>query len=363
MRKIFVHAGFHKTATTSFQEFCRTNREELRRGGLHYARFDFRQIIDRPNHSYVFRSAYHAAVDGDHTLRANLVRELDRQLDVCGRLLVSGEIICLLREPAKRLLLHDLRSLADEICFVLLVRHPKAYFQGVLQEYLKTNFNAFSLPEHALATIVDQEWASLYTKRLEFLRTSLGDQELIVRRYEDAARTSGGVIGYLMEDCLGLRLSPALYTGSPRTNVALSHETLLLNGALKSLRNDSNRATIDKLIVRITFGAPLNGCKQGFAAAVAHRLSAIETQLSWLRTNFDIEYDLNEVSFYQLDARRLWSREYLSSLLDFAQRNLSEDDQLLLCSALDFIGAKQQWGGCLHAESLAGASHRLRSGK
>ena len=359
MRKIFVHAGFHKTGTTSFQEFCRRNREELRRGGLHYARFDFQQVLDRPNHSYVFRSAYHAAVDGDNTLRASLVRELERQLDFCGRLLVSGEVICVLREPAKMLLLQDLRSLADEICFILLVRHPKSYFQGALQEHLKTWGNAFGLPEDRLATVIEHEWSSLYTKRLALFRAQLTDDELIVRRYEDAvrARAPNGVIGYLAEDCLGLRLPPTVYASHPRTNVALSHETVLINGALKSLRDDANRATIDRLVGRIN-GAPSNGCRQAFAAALAHRLPPIDTELSWLKANFGIEYDLDEVSFDQLDETRLWSREYVDALLSFAREQLDKDDQLLLCSALDFIAAKQQ-AGSRQTEILAAASRRL----
>lgn len=359
MRKIFVHAGFHKTGTTSLQEFCVRNRAELRRHGLHYARFDFQQVLDRPNHSYVFRSAYHAAVDGDNTLRASLLRELQRQLDVCGRLLVSGEVICVLREPAKMLLLQDLRLLADEICFILLVRHPKSYFQGALQEHLKTWGNAFNLPENRLATVIDHEWGSLYTKRLALLRAQLTDDELIVRRYEDAvrARAPKGVIGYLLEDCLGLRLPPALYASSLRINAALSHETVLLNGALKSLRDDANRTTINRLMGKIN-GAPSTGCRQAFAAALAHRLPPIATELSWLKTNFGIDYDLDDVSFDQLDEARLWSREYLDSLLDFAREKLDKDDRLLLCSALDFIAAKQRVNA-RQTEILTVASRQL----
>jgi hypothetical protein len=357
MRKIFVHAGFHKTGTTSFQEFCRRNREALRRGGIRYARFDFQQVLDRPNHSYVFRSAYHAAVDGDNTLRSSLVRELQRQLDVCDRLLVSGEVICVLREPARMLLLQDLRSLADEIRFVLLVRHPKSYFQGALQEHLKTWGNAFGLPEDRLATVIDHEWGSLYTKRLALFRAQLTDDELIVRRYEDAVRAPNGVIGYLLEDCLGLHLPPALYDSAVRINAALAHETVLLNGALKSLRDEANGATIDRLAGKIN-GAPGNGCRQAFAAALANRLPPIAKELSWLKANFGIEYDLDDVSFDQLDETRLWSHEYVDALLSFAREKLGTGEQALLCDALDFIAAKQR-AGARQTETLVAASRRL----
>ncbi|HWS25418.1 MAG TPA: hypothetical protein VN259_02475 [Xanthomonadales bacterium] len=355
-----MHAGFHKTGTTSFQEFCRRNREALRSGGLHYARFDFQRVLDRPNHSYVFRSAYHAAVDGDNTLRASLVRELQRQLDVCDRLLVSGEVICVLREPARMLLLQDLRALADEIRFILLVRHPKSYFQGALQEHLKTWGNAFGLPEDRLATVIDHEWGSLYTKRLALFREHLAEDELIVRRYEDAVRAPNGVIGYLVEDCLGLHLPTALYASSLRINAALAHETVLLNGALKSLRDEANGATIDRLVGKIN-GAPGNGCRQAFAAALAHRLPPIATELSWLKANFGIEYDLDEVAFDQLDETRLWSREYVDALLAFARKKLARDDQRLLCSALDFIAANRP-ADARQSGVLTAASQELRRG-
>ena len=168
MPRICVHAGFHKTATTSFQAFCTQNRAALRRHGLHYARLDYQQVLDRPNHSFVFRSAYDAAAAGDNRLRQSLVRELGRQLQGCDSMLISGEVISVLSDPAKALLLQDLRLLADELRFFLLVRHPKSYFQSALQEHLRVwaGINVFSLPENMLAGLVDHGWGSLYTGRL-----------------------------------------------------------------------------------------------------------------------------------------------------------------------------------------------------
>ena len=36
MKKAFLHVGFHKTATTSFQVFCNENRAALRDQGISY---------------------------------------------------------------------------------------------------------------------------------------------------------------------------------------------------------------------------------------------------------------------------------------------------------------------------------------
>jgi len=366
MRKVIVHAGFHKTATTSFQEFCRQNRTALRRRGIGYARLDYGRTPDHPNHSYPIRLAYGAAEGGDNSHREALVRELGRQVEDCGRLLVSGEIIAVLAEPAKMLLLQDLRELADELCFVLLVRHPKTYFESMLNEHLKNwadaGANVFKMSRDTLTAIVDHDWGSLYTKRLEFFRARLTDEELIVRKYEDATRSPDGVIGFLLGDCLGLHLSPADYASSRHANVAPSHETLLLGCALKSLCMGAAPLTINttkRLIDRLARAAPRNGSRPAFAAALEPQLPSMGPQLSWLETNFGIHYDLDAAAFAQPDVARLWPAQFTESLLDFAQRQLDGTDQRLLAAAFDFVA---RWPGTLpeHAVALAAAAQRLQ---
>ena len=362
MRKIFVHAGFHKTGTTSLQEFCARNRPELRRQGLHYARLDFRPITDHPNHSYVLRAAYDAATAGDNGPREDLLRELGRQLDDCGRMLISGEIVCVLSEPARMLLLQDLRLLADELCFILLVRHPKSYFQSALQQHLKiwTGINLFSLSEDMLATVIDHEWGSLYTKRLAFFRERLLDDELVVSKYEDVSRAPGGVIAYVLENCLGLRLPPERYTSFRSANTSLSHETLLLACALKSLRTEANNARTNRLIDKFTSTAPRDGCRQAFAAALADRLPPIDRELAWLEANFGIRYVLDAVSFAQPDRAGRWSSTYLESLLKYASRRLDAPDRQQLAEALDFLSRRPETQPD-HPAALTAASQRLQS--
>jgi len=364
MPKIFVHAGFHKTATTSFQEFCIRHRAALRRQGLHYARVDFQGVQDRPNHSYAFRMAYNAAAAGDHRLRESLVRELRRQLESCDRMLISGEVISILPEPSKALLLRDLRGLAGELCFVLLVRHPRAYFQSVLQEHLKawTSANIFDLPDEALATLADHEWGSLYTKRLAFFRAHLKDEELLVRKYEDASRAPGGAVGFLVEGCLGLHFPATEYGSSRRANAAFPHEKLLLICALKSLRTrtGADDAAVKRLFGVVSQAAPRSACGQAFAATLAHRLPPIGPQLAWLEANFGIHYALDDVAFEQVDPAALWSPDYIEALLDFARRQLDAASRELLAAALDFL-ARRPESGPAHAPALVAASRRLRA--
>jgi hypothetical protein len=260
------------------------------------------------------------------------------------------------------LLLQDLRLLADELCFVLLVRHPKSYFQSALQQHLKmwTGINLYRLSEDMLATVIDHEWGSLYTKRLAFFRERLADDELIVRKYEDATRAPGGAIGYLLEDCLGLRLPFERYASFRPANTSLSHETLLLACALKSLRTAANNATTNRLIDKFTSTAPRDGCRQAFAAPLATRLPSIDSELAWLEANFGIRYDLDAVSFAQSDRAGRWSPAYFESLLAYAARRLEASERQQLAEALDFIGHRPETRPD-HADALTAASQRLLS--
>jgi hypothetical protein len=362
MPRICVHAGFHKTATTSFQAYCTQNRAALRRHGLHYARLDYQQVLDRPNHSFVFRSAYDAAAAGDNRLRQSLVRELGRQLQGCDSMLISGEVISVLSDPAKALLLQDLRLLADELRFFLLVRHPKSYFQSALQEHLRVwaGINVFSLPENMLAGLVDHEWGSLYTRRLAFFRAHLADHELIVRKYEDACAAPDGVIGYLLRDCLGLQHPPGLHMSPRSANASLAHESLLIICALKSLRTVANNTVTNRMIGMISQAALRGGCRQAFAATLAHCLPPISTELAWLEANFGLHYDPEAFAFEPPDPAKLWSAQFIDSLLGFAVRQPDLPERLQLAAALEFLSCRPETQPG-HAAALAAASRRLQS--
>ena len=347
MPTIFVHAGFHKTATTSFQDFCVRNREALRSQGLHYARLDFRGVEDRPNHSYVFRTAYDAAAAGDQRLRQHLLGELGRQLARSDSLLISGEVICVLRDAAKALLLQDLRRLATRLCFILLVRHPRAYFQGALQEHLKAwdGLDLYAPSDEALRTVIDHEWGSLYTKRLAFFREQLGGDELIVRRYEDAAGVPGGVVRLLVEECLGLRFPAGQYAATPRANTSLPHENLQLVCALKNLRTEANRSASNRVMEAVTRSAPRGPSRQFFAASLSHSLPPIERELAWLAHNFAIRYDPDDVAFERADPALLWSAEFVDALLGWARRQLDAQARALLADAMEFLGRREAAAG------------------
>ena len=52
MKTCYLHLGFHKTATTSFQLSCGNNREKLLEEGIYYPKFEYKERKgNRWNHS------------------------------------------------------------------------------------------------------------------------------------------------------------------------------------------------------------------------------------------------------------------------------------------------------------------------
>ena len=52
MKTCYLHLGFHKTATTSFQLSCGNNREKLLEEGIYYPKFEYQERKgNRWNHS------------------------------------------------------------------------------------------------------------------------------------------------------------------------------------------------------------------------------------------------------------------------------------------------------------------------
>ena len=52
MKTCFLHVGFHKTATTTFQQICGNNRDVLKKAGIFYQQFNYpTEKENRCNHS------------------------------------------------------------------------------------------------------------------------------------------------------------------------------------------------------------------------------------------------------------------------------------------------------------------------
>lgn len=81
--KLIIHCGLHKTATSSFQEFCAQNRALLRSFGIHYPTYE-----DKNQHSYLLWEAQRRSIK---VLGSYLEKVFHEAREDCHSVLLSGE--------------------------------------------------------------------------------------------------------------------------------------------------------------------------------------------------------------------------------------------------------------------------------
>lgn len=147
MRTLYLHVGMHKTGTTSIQLTLDTHREALQAAGYswfpnedpNHSRAVYGAFADRPHRYHANRrlgahtpQAAEAFADAS---RARLAAFLD---DAPGpNLVISGEDIAMLQEPAKRRLLEFLRPRVDRIIVIGMVRPPRGFIASAIQQRIR----------------------------------------------------------------------------------------------------------------------------------------------------------------------------------------------------------------------------------
>ena len=154
---IFLHLGLHKTASTSFQETCRTNQKELKKQGFIYPLFHCRQAnkTDISNHSIPIRSAFGnnptsywmnqiwGIKDVEQT-NNSYKQQLASALKSGDNLIISGEGISLLSAEELVNLTSFVKKFDYDIKAFGLVRSPLEFATSAYQEMIKVG-NHFPL--------------------------------------------------------------------------------------------------------------------------------------------------------------------------------------------------------------------------
>jgi len=146
MRELFLHVGMHKTGTTSIQQTLFDHRPLLQEAGFSY-------FGAEPNHSRPVFSAfteephlYHInRREGRHEpgpaaawaeeCRAALEAFLARAPG--PRLILSGEDIALLSDPATATMLAFLRRHVDRVTVIGFVRPPRSFMTSIFQQRVR----------------------------------------------------------------------------------------------------------------------------------------------------------------------------------------------------------------------------------
>lgn len=220
-KTLYLHLGFHKTGTTSFQHYCASNRDLLLEHGITYPKFSakpYRQDLpsEFENHSVPLfslltsrPSQYHFNITHkieDQTLiNQTYFNQLSRQLKTSKNFLVSGEDLATL-EPSEII---SLCKLAEEegyrIVPFALVRSPYALLNSAIQEQIK---NGIHWGLVGLGNIVPPSFNQADPlrndlTRIKNLREIFGDSMQFIP-YSSACNHPDGLIGYLLSEIIGI---------------------------------------------------------------------------------------------------------------------------------------------------------------
>ena len=147
MGQVIIHAGFHKTATTSIQKTFAKNRKQLEKLGFYYPLFYLDdRLID--NHSMPFSSLFMSNPEQYHMnarwkVDANEAnQQYEQQLNdilqkKLNKILISGEGISHLTESEISRMIEKIYSYGHSIRLIIFVRSPFSYLTSFMQQQIK----------------------------------------------------------------------------------------------------------------------------------------------------------------------------------------------------------------------------------
>ena len=169
--RIVLHAGLHKTGTTSIQETCFRHRDLLQQHGIVYPVFHYRErqvinhsdplaalVSSQPKAYGMFRRQ--RAEDDPSGLRKAFTEQLQALLESpqAQTLLLSAEMVADFTAEDLHTLHTTLQAHSEELQLVAYLRSPASSMAGILQQRAL----AGSSPEpHSLVDLVKQRYSRL----------------------------------------------------------------------------------------------------------------------------------------------------------------------------------------------------------
>tara|TARA_B100001939_G_scaffold127806_2_gene110707 strand:+ start:2031 stop:3050 length:1020 start_codon:yes stop_codon:yes gene_type:complete len=220
MKTCFLHLGLHKTASSSFQQTCASNRKLLGKQGLHYPLFVCE--YSRPkrlkinNHSVPLRCLYDQNPKNYHINKRwkinrldEAIRDYDAQLTKVLEsevsIIVSGEGLSLLSGKALSQLVERIQATGFEIRPLALVRSPLDYAHSIAQQLIRggqhlelVGCGPLLAPQTMKRlTIPDGQ------RELTTLRSVFGEDLQLVP-FRRACAHPNGPVGYLLAEFCGV---------------------------------------------------------------------------------------------------------------------------------------------------------------
>jgi len=329
IKKVYLHIGYNKTATTSIQASLGQSVTVLKDEGYLYPVFN--DILNQStSHLYHFSNYCKTnpekvvqnlqygsqAADFAQTNKEKFINSLSNQLAHFSgnKMIISAEDLIMLNIEE----IINLKSLLN--CFtandcdvevIIFVRHPVTYAQSSIQQGVKTGYNTIQSRTRELVNLLKD----FESKVIKNYSKSFGISSIKVVRFEDAIQHPFGPIGKFLtiigfpEEKFGL--FPQL-----NINESISFEAAIILSAInghfpkvinKQWNSERNNLPLSKIIL-------LPG--QKFSLPFADQIQIWNTSQNdrdWLIENFGIEpYEFSQDSISTTD--NLWRVETLNQL-------------------------------------------------
>ena len=252
MKTCYLHLGFHKTATTSFQLSCGNNRKKLLEEGIYYPKFKF---SDRKgncwNHSGNLRRFCNlGGIDKiankkykEKNISSNIL-EYKKMLRQDKNLLLSGEGISCMTRSELEILKKDLLTHGFTIRAFGLVRSPYSFACSAIQQTIKGGkYHSLIGLGNVFSSRITKNIENALPERCEQIELLLDvlDGSLELYTFQDALKHSNGPVSFLFHHIkpnLVANLNDDLKNSSPSlTNL----QARLINATNRSIRSKLSR--------------------------------------------------------------------------------------------------------------------------
>ena len=233
-KQIILHAGLHKTGTSSIQNNCHKYRDWLQEHGVVYPAFQYRGKLF-PNHSEPLIAVFgtkpgkygmpqRLMLDGAPAIAAVtdvFSRQLQQVLEHPGgdTLLLSAEMVCEFSSKDIKVLRRHLEKFTESLQVIALIRSPQSSVESILQQRCRGG-----------NLVEPDSLVGVVTERYKTLQHGFGDI-LQVLNYHDARDHSLGLVGCFL--ChLGLPQAEVAQLEFASTNARASMEAYKLMAAI-----------------------------------------------------------------------------------------------------------------------------------
>ena len=307
VKTIYLHVGMLKTGTSSIQATMANNTDILKQYGFYYSTklavnhsdYLLPIFLDDPTDFHVERERKLSLefINNEYKeKKAILERELyyiqseNLIFSAEGLYVFSYKTFSQFRKFLLNIFPHA------NIKIVLCLRNPSEYLASEYQQFIRTSYCS-----NWQEKIKEQ---TIYKKEINYFKSLFGNSNLIVYDFEDAKKHNFGLVGYFLQNILGLSERELLSIKILRDNDSISNvSTTIIHYINKATESpvtifEKERLKYERYLNDTQALWSLKGNKFKLNKVYVEELyKKLEPELQWLRENFNIDYNLSNATY------------------------------------------------------------------